>query len=98
MESIKTSLTDMGLCTTINANSIASTFNIDKHEGIKEFANILDESDTKHHPIKVKGSGYIHQSIFWLNVRNPSISGLQRGGITAAINNWNDYFSVRLFS
>ena len=97
VESIKASLTDMGLCTTINANSIAGTFNIEKHEGIKAFADILDESDSKYHPLKIKGSGYIHQSIFWLNVRNPSIRGLQRGEITAAINNWNDYFSVRFY-
>ena len=96
MDSVKTSLTDMGICTTINANSIAGTFNIRKHEKIKTFADILDGSSSTHYPIKVKGSGYIHQSIFWLNVRNPSIRGLKKGGITAAINNWNDYFSVRL--
>ena len=96
MDSVKTSLTDMGICTTINANSIAGTFNVTKHEKIKTFADILDGSSSIHHPIKVKGSGYIHQSIFWLNVRNPSIRGLKKGGITAAINNWNDYFSVRL--
>ena len=95
MDSVKASLTDMGLCTTINANSIAGTFNIEDHEEIKAFADILDESSSKYFPIKVRGSGYIHQSIFWLNVRNPSNRGLQKGGITAAINNWNDYFSVR---
>ena len=100
MDSVKASLTDMGLCTTINANTIAGTFNIKKHEEIKAFSDILDESNTKYYPIKVKGSGYIHQSIFWLNVRNPSTSihGLEKGGITAAINNWNDYFSVRFLT
>ena len=44
MDSVKASLTDMGLCTTINANNIAGTFNIEKHEEIKAFADILDES------------------------------------------------------
>ena len=42
MESVKTSLTDMGICTTINANSISGTYNIKKHEKIKTFANIIE--------------------------------------------------------
>ena len=95
MNSVKTSLTDMGLCTTINANSISGTFNTDTHEKIKAFADILDDSDAISQPIKVQGSGYIHQSVIWLNVQNPSSRLLQKGGFTAAINNWNDYFSVR---
>ena len=98
MDSVKASLTDMGLCTTINANSISGTFNSEKHDKIKGFADILDESNSESHPIKVKGSGYIHQSVIWLNVRNPSSRLLQKGGITAAINNWNDYFSVRFLN
>ena len=57
MNSVKTSLTDMGLCTTINANSISGTFNTHTHEKIKAFADILDDSDAITQPIKVQGSG-----------------------------------------
>ena len=100
---IRTSLTDMGLCTTINSNTIKETFNISNYEEIQPFAEILDLSTTQTSPLQVKGSGFIHRTIFWLNVRNPNplAAGTEygkttvRGGISAAINNWNEQFSVR---
>ena len=103
MHTIGTSLTDMGLCTTINSNTIRETFSISNYEQIRPFAKILDQSTTQTNPLQVKGSGFIHRAIFWLNVRNPnpSASGMEygkttvRGGISAAINNWNEQFSVR---
>ena len=99
----KAALTDMGLCTTVNSNDIAGTFNIDNYEQMQPFAEILDGRVANSSSLHVVGSGYIHRSIFWLNVRNPNPSAVGsgygatsvKGGISAAINNWNEHFSVR---
>ena len=40
MDSIKSSLTDMGLCTTINAKRISSTFDLKKNKRVREFAEV----------------------------------------------------------
>ena len=103
MQTLRTSLTDMGLCTTINSNSIGNTFRISNYEQILPFVNILDQNTTQTSPLLVTGSGLIHRAIFWLNVRNPNPSGAgreygkttARGSISAAINNWNEQFSIR---
>ena len=101
VKSLKNSITDDGLCVTVNANSMIGTFNDTQSNDIKTFADILDGSVTNHTSAKVKGSGYLHRVEFWLNVRNSNptasatISGNIAGHIKAAINNWNDHFSVR---
>ena len=103
MNSLKNSVTDDGLCTTVNANSMAGTFNLTQYPEIKSFAEMLDGPITNYSQAKVKGSGYLHRVEFWLNVRNPNptvaaaISGNIGGQINAAINDWNDHFSVRCF-
>ena len=47
-------------------------------------------------PRNVTGSGYLHRSTFWLNVKDLSSIGFSQGTMTVAINNWNETFSVRL--
>lgn len=95
----------MGLCTTVNSNDIAATFNIYNYKQMEPFAEILDAQDANTSSLHIVGSGFIHRSIFWLNVRNPNPSAVRpeygatsvKGGINAAINNWNEHFSVRFF-
>ena len=103
MNSTKAALTDMGICTTVNSNDIARTFNIDNYEQMQAFAEILDGQGVNTSSLHIVGSGFIHRSIFWLNVRNPNPLAVGpeygansvKGGISAAINNWNEHFSVR---
>ena len=106
LNSSKAALTDMGLCTTVNSNDIGGTFNMDNYEQMKPFAEILDGRAGNASSLHVVGSGFIHRSILWLNVRNPNPSAVAseygansvKGGIIAAINNWNEHFSVRSFN
>ena len=98
MDSLRPSLTDRGLCTTMNSPKIASSYNtIDKR--VDTFAGILDDlNDSNDLPIKIEGSGNLNSARFWLNVRDFSDNGLveySRGSVTLAINDWNEYFSVR---
>ena len=95
MDSIKPSLTDMGLCTSINAKSIGDTYDTKKDHRVMEFAEVLDREGPSDSPLKVTGSGFLHQTTYWLNVQNLVKSGFSRGGMTVAINNWEEYFSVR---
>lgn len=95
MDGIKSSLTDMGLCTTINAKNISATYNLDKDQRVREFAEVLDREEMSGVPLQVTGSGYLHQTTYWLNVQNLVKGGFSRGGMTVAINNWEEYFSVR---
>ena len=95
MDSIKSSLTDMGLCTSINAKNISGTFNLNKNTRIREFAEVLDKEGTSDTPLQVTGSGFLHQTTYWLNVQNLVKSGFSRGGMTVAINSFGEYFSVR---
>ena len=104
MGSLKNTVTDDGICATVNANSMAGTFNLTKYSELNSFAEMLDDPMKKdYESLKVKGSGYLHRVEFWLNVRNPNptvsaaTSGNIGGKINAAINNWNDHFSVRYF-
>ena len=70
---------------------------------IKPFAEMLDGPITNYSKAKVKGSGYLNRIEFRLNVRNPNptvaaaTGGNIGGHINAAINDWNDHFSVRCF-
>ena len=95
MDSIKPSLTDMGLCTTINAKSIGATYDTEKSMRVREFAEVLDREEARDTPLQVTGSGYLHQTTYWLNVQNLDKSGFSRGGMTLAINSRDQYFSVR---
>ena len=96
LNSIRASITDKGLCYTINAKSIKETFNIEKDQRLKSFSNILDRVGGEEKPLKITGSGYLHQAMFWLNARGSSNKTKSlKGSIIAAINNWDDYFSVR---
>ena len=104
MRTLKNTVTDDGLCATVNANSMAGTFNLTKYPELNSFAEMLDGPMKNHYEsLKVKGSGYLHRVEFWLNVRNPNptvsaaTSGNIGGKINAAINDWNDHFSVRCF-
>lgn len=94
LNTFKASLTDEGLCYTMNAKSVAGTFNVFNDKRLNSFADVLDGTDLK--PLNITGSGYLHQSIFWVHVRGyTEKSWYSQQGITAAINNWEDYFSVR---
>ena len=95
MKSIKSSLTDMGLCTTVNAKSVGATYDVVKNKRVREFAEILDEDEVNDVPIQVTGSGFLHQTTYWLNVQGLNKQGFSRGSMTMAINNRDNYFSVR---
>ena len=95
MDSMRGSLTDNGLCTTINSKSVSATFNMED-DRIRSFANMLGKAAAKDVPSRIKGSGYLQRSTFWLNGRSSLYArGSAKGKIVAAINNWNEYFSVR---
>ena len=97
LDTVKASITDKGLCYTINAKSIKNTFKVEKDQRLNTFANILDRPEVENKPITIRGSGYLQRSIFWLNARGSSNRTRSlKGSLSAAINNWNDYFSVRL--
>ena len=97
LDTLKASLTDEGLCYTMNAKSVGSTFNVTNDKRLGSFANILDGNRSDDKPMKISGSGYLYRSILWINVRGyTEKSWYSKHGATAAINNWDDYFSVRL--
>ena len=45
--------------------------------------------------LKIDGSGNIHQKQLWINVRDVTGPEETTGLISAAINDWKDYVSVR---
>ena len=94
MDSVKGSLTDNGLCTTINSKSIAGTFKME-NKRIRSFAKMLNKTSHHEGPRRIKGSGYLQRSTFWLYAGGSSNTGFADGKIVAAINNWNEYLSVR---
>ena len=94
LDTLAPSLTDRGLCYTMNSKSVKKTYNAN-NKRVKSFVEIFDTDVTNDAPSRVNGSGYLHRSTFWLNVRNLSSRGFSKGSMTAAINNWNEYFSVR---
>ena len=72
------------------------TYNVEMDERLKSFSHILDRIGAEEKPLAITGSGYLHQATFWLNARGSSNKTKSlKGSITAAINNWDDYFSVR---
>ncbi len=89
----ETVVTDHGICETVNGNSVRETFV--ENERITMFNTMLDRRDQMVVPSKIKGSGSIHKSSFWLNMRDPLNSHI-RGEMLIAVNDWLDFFSVRL--
>lgn len=87
-------LTDRGLCYAINSKSITETYSR-TNKRVKSFLDIFGNNVTNDAPKRVNGSGYLHRSTFWLNVRDLSSNRFSQGSMTAAINNWDEYFSVR---
>jgi hypothetical protein len=89
------SLSDVGLCTTLNGNSIEDTFEDNKSK-IKSFKEMLG-SDAKgpFKPMHISGSGNFHAKEIWLNVRDVSGQKGANGMMSIAINDWKDYVSVR---
>ena len=95
LDTLVPSLTDRGLCYAINSKSFTKTYNRN-NKRVKSFLEIVGSNAIPHDaPKRVNGSGYLHRSTFWLNVRNLSANGFSKGSMTVAINNWNEYFSVR---
>ena len=79
----------------MNSKSLINTYNI-TNKRVKAFAEIAGTNiTTQDAPGLVNGSGYLQRSTFWFNVRNLSSKGFAKGSMTMAINNWNEYFSVR---
>ncbi len=88
----ETVVTDHGICETVNGNSIKETF--EENERIAKFNQMLDRRDKTVTPSKIRGSGSIHMSSFWLNVHDP-LNFHKRGEVLIALNDWIDFFSVR---
>jgi hypothetical protein len=84
------SLSDVGLCTTLNGNSIEDTFE-DSNSKIKSFKELLG-SDTKgpFKPMKISGSGNTHIKKMWLNVRDVRSLEKSKGLMSVTINDWKD--------
>jgi hypothetical protein len=92
---VSPSLSDAGLCTTLNANSIEDTFD-DSNMKMKQFKKMLGTDEKRpFKPMPISGSGNIHHKKMWINVRD--VTGLKeaRGIMSLAINDWKDFVSVR---
>ena len=94
LDTLKPTLTDRGLCYAINSKSMINTYNRN-NKRMRSFMDVFGTNDINDAPRHVNGSGYLHRSTFWLNVKNQSSIGFSKGRMTAAINNWNEFFSVR---
>ena len=83
----------------MNSPKIANSYNKTIDKRVESFVDMLDDlNDSNDLPIKIEGSGNLNSAHFWLNVRDFSDNGLvdySRGSVTLAINDWNEYFSVR---
>jgi hypothetical protein len=91
-----TSLTDAGLCTTLNGNSMINTFHANNNR-MKEFIKILVQpTNNAFKAVKISGTGVSHIKSVLINLRD--ITGKQRGAINVAINDWKDSVSVRYAS
>jgi hypothetical protein len=92
---VSSSLSDAGLCTTLNGNSINETFY--KHNPkMQAFHDILgNDMKSSFKVSKISGSGKIHQKKMWLNVRDGTGQVDAKGLMSVAINDWKDYVSVR---
>jgi hypothetical protein len=93
--SVSPSLSDAGLCLTINGNSIGETFK-DSNNKMKQLKVVLGNNDKNpFKPMKISGSGNNHHKEMWLNVRD--VTGVKdgKGVMSVTINDWKDYVSVR---
>ena len=97
LDTLKPTLTDRGLCYAMNSKSMINTYN-GNNKRLRSFMDLFGTNGINDAPKHVNGSGYLHRSTFWLNVKNLSSIGFSKGRITAAINNWNEFFSVRWLS
>jgi hypothetical protein len=89
------SLSDRGLCTTLNGNSIIDTFH-DSNPKMKDFIEILGNNQPgSFKAMKIHGSGHSHQKLMWLNVKDVTSKEITKGSMNVAINDWKDYVSVR---
>jgi hypothetical protein len=88
------SLTDEGLCTTLNGDTISNTYNADDNI-MKEFIEVLDTKSGPTTPVRILGSGHIHNKEMWLNVRDTTSQEESKGRTRVAINDWKDFVSVR---
>jgi hypothetical protein len=92
---VSPSLSDVGLCTTLNGNSIEDTFS-DSNNKMKNFKEMLGSTVRgKFKPILISGSGNIHHKKIWLNVRDVTGMVNTRGIMRVSINGWRDFISVR---
>jgi hypothetical protein len=92
---ISPSLSDAGLCTTLNGNIIENTFH-DGDSKMKTFKEMLgNDAQKPFKPMTITGSGNIHQKKMWLNVRDVTGPEAAKGIMRVAINDWKDYVSVR---
>ncbi len=66
LSSVSASVTDEGICTSINANSMNETYEPDSR--IIELQRLLDPRIGSRQSLKVKGSGNMYQTSMWLNV------------------------------
>ncbi len=87
------SLTDSGICSTINGQSLSATY--EKGGKIDTLGDILDPRGEAVGAIKNLGSGSMYRSSFWLNVRNGAEQGRSQGELTMAISDFKEYFNVR---
>jgi hypothetical protein len=88
------SLTDEGICTTINGDTLGNTYK-DDNKKMKEFIDVLDSKSGPTTPMKISGSGHIHKKQMWLNIRDITSQVISKGRTRVAINDWKDYISVR---
>jgi hypothetical protein len=92
---VSSSLSDAGLCTTLNGNRIEDTFD-DSSTKMIQFKEMLGSDDkSSFKPMKISGSGNIHHKKMWLNVRDVAGPEEAKGIMSVAINEWKDYVSVR---
>jgi hypothetical protein len=89
------SITDLGLCTTYNGNSLSNTIK-GGNERIQDFKEVLqDENLNVQKAVKITGIGNKHKKEMWINVKdtNPFKENARRA--FASINQFNEYVSVR---
>jgi hypothetical protein len=92
---VSSSMSDAGLCTTLNAKSIEDTF-IDSNKRMRKFKEMLGRDEKiPFKPMTISGSGNIHVKKMWLNVRDVTGKEESKGIMSVAINDWKDYVSVR---
>ena len=82
-ETVGYTMTDEGICTTINGNNMDETFA--KNSRIESLGKMLDHRTklTKDAKKKIPGSGSLYKTEFWLNARK-SVGDKDVGSITMA--------------